>query len=337
MAYTDFGPPRRSRRRRNIVILIVLLIVVGIVALAVRYRTERRESIDYLSQAQEIATQHAGMAERIGTLLQGLAGEDRPTLLQRIETMTLEAGEARRTLARTPVTRPVAEASGLITVAVESWEEGIDALDDAIVSILDAEPEDRTGDEQLRSAFELFRLGDRAYDKALESISMLDPEIVPATFPTVSYTGQEYAALYDATVIADRLRRLGTLSEERDIAVSATTIPEPVSEGAGGVWSIPASETLALEVTVSNTGNVIAERISVVVTLQRVSSSEDVPARSQLVPSIEPGVSVPVLFEDLDAEPGAVYTITAMASFEDGVTDANDDNTWTLVFERNAE
>ena len=153
----------------------------------------------------------------------------------------------------------------------------------------------------------------------------------------MSYTGQEFAALYDAPVIAERLRRLGTLSEERDIAVSATTIPEPVSEGVGGVWAIPASETLALEVTVSNTGNVVAERISVVVTLQRVSSSEAVPARSQLVPSIEPGVSVPVLFEDLDAEPGAVYTITAMASFEDGVTDATDDNAWTLVFERNAE
>ena len=314
--------------------------------LAVRYRTERRESIDYLSAAEEVAATHSEMAGRLGTLLQGLGREDRPAVVQRLETLATEARRLRRELEALTVTRPIAEVSSRMTVAVEAWDEGIATLDDAIVAVLDAAPEDRSGDEELRAAFELLRLGDRAYADMLDSVARLDPEIVPAEFPDVSYTNGEFSALYDAPVIAicfaqseaqaERLRRLGGLSGLRDVAIVATTIPAPVSEGVGGIWTIPASDALSLEVTVSNTGNVTAEIVTVVVTIRRAASAEDIPPIGQAIPAIEPGASVSLLFENLDVEPGQVYTITATASFEDG-GDVTDDNTWSLTFERNGE
>jgi hypothetical protein len=187
MAFSDYSPPRRSRRRRNVAVIITLLIVVGVVALAVAYRTERRESIDYLATAEEVAIAHAEMAERLGSALQGLGGEDRPALLQRLETLAADANEARRTLGAAVVTRPVAEVSGLMTAAVHSWDDGIAALDDAIIAVLDAEQGDLSGEDELEAAFDLLRLGDRAYLSVLEEVSQLDPEIVPAPFPEVSY------------------------------------------------------------------------------------------------------------------------------------------------------
>ena len=337
MAYSDYAPPRRSRRRRNIAVIIFLLLIVGVLALAVRYRTERRESIDYLATAEEVAIAHAEMAERLGTALQGLGGEDRPALVLRLETLAADASEARRTLGDAVVTRPVAEVSGLMTVSVQSWDDGIAALDDAIIAVLDAENGDLSGEDELEDAFTLLQLGDRAYASAVAAVARLDPEIVPAPFPSVSYVEGEFAALYDATVISQRLRRLGSLSEVSDVALIGTTIPEPVSEGAGGVFAIPASDSFAVEVTVSNTGNVVVERVSVVVSLQRAASSEQIAPLGIVIPSIEPGASETLTFEDLDPEPGVVYTVTAVATLEEGVVDETEDNSWSLIFKRNTE
>ena len=336
MAYSDFARPRRSRRRRRVVVFIVLLVIVGVLALAVRYRTERRESIDYLSTAEEVALQHAELADQLGLLLQGLGQEDRPTVVLRLESLAADAKDTSSKLDELVVTRAVAETSGLMSVAVFSWTDGITQLDEAIVAILDAEVGDVSADEDLREAFEMLSLGDRAYEMAAVSVARLDPDIVSMEFPRVTYTAGEYAALYDASVIAERLRRLGGLSETRDVALSAVTIPEPVSEGVGGIWAIPFSEDLALEVVISNTGNVVVEKITVVVTLQQVGVNEEIVPLGQLIPSIEPGESERLLFEKLAAEPGTVYTIAAEATIEGG-GDATDDNSFSLVFERNAE
>ncbi len=175
--------------------------------------------------------------------------------------------------------------------------------------------------------------------RAVSAIGDVDPEMVPTTFPDVSYTDGSFGPLYNAEVVANRLRQQGALAELVDVALVGNTVPEPASysgEGDQKIWSIPASDSLSLEVTVSNTGNVVAENITVLVKMQRVGSSEVIDPVSQLIPSIATGESKIVVFDNLDAEPGAVYTLTATASVE-GVEDQTDDNTFSLVFERNAE
>ncbi len=336
MAYSDFAPPRRSRRRRNIVILIVLAIVVGVLVLAVRYRTERRESIDYLTVAEEIAIEHGEMSEQLGALFQGLGNEDRPALELRLETLATDARVSANLLGEQVVARPVSAAAGLMSVAVDAWADGIETLDRSIVAILDAEDDDLTADETLRDAFELIRLGDLAYDRFLAEVAALDPELVPAPLPEISYATGQYAPLYNHVFVAERLRLQGGLAELIDVALVANTVPEPVSEDAAGIWTIPASETLSLEVTVSNTGNVVVERVSVLVTLQKVGSSEAITPLGQLIPSIEPGKSENLVFENLEAVAGEVYSVTASATV-DGEGETTDDNVFNLVFERNAE
>lgn len=336
MAFSDFAPPRRSRRRRNLVIVVVAAIIIGILALAVRYRTERRESIDYLTVAEETASLHGDISDRLATLFQGIGQEDRPTLELRLNTMAADARDAATRLDEQDVARPVAEVAGLMSVASTAWADGLETMRDSIVAILDAEPGDESADETLQEAFELIRVGDRAYARALVAVTELDPELVAAPLPDVNYASGRYRVLYNHQVVANRLRLQGGLAELIDVALTATTVPKPVSENGGGIWTIPASESLALEVTVSNTGNVIAENVTILVTLQKVGSSDTFTPLGQLIPSIEPGKSEVRLFENLDAAPGEVYSVTANATV-DGNRDLTDDNTFNLVFERNAE
>jgi len=337
MAYSDFPVPKRSRRRRNGIIFIVLAVIIGLLALAVRYRTERRESIDYLNAAEDLAVQNQDMSARLAAVFQGLGTEERPAMVQRLKTLAERTAEARKTLNALPVTRPVAEASGLMTVAINAWDDAMQMMDDAIIQVLDANPGDTSGDEQLAAAFEQLRLGDLAYAGFLDAVARLDPDLVPMDFPTVAYVDDVNDALYDAPAIAGRLRQIRTLSEDRDVSIIAATIPAPVSEQAGGIWVVPESDSFALEVTVSNTGNVVAEKITVTVSLQRAASSEDPAVFSQLIAALDPQESGSRLFEDLVVEPGVVYKLTAVASFEEGINDATKDNEWSLVFERNSQ
>ena len=313
MAFSDFAPPRRSRRRRNLVIVIVAAIIIGILVLAVRYRTERRESIDYLTVAEEAALVHGDISEQLAALLQGLGQEDRPALELRLETIVEDAREAASRLDEQIVARPVAEVAGFMSVAASSWADGLETMRDSIIAILDADPDDESADEVLQQAFEFIRVGDRAYAGALTAVAELDPELVGAPLPEVTYASGRYRVLYDHEVVAERLRLQGALAELVDVAMTAKTIPAPVSEGTGGIWTIPASDSLALEVTVSNTGNVIVENVTILVTLQKVASSDTFTPLGQLIPSIEPGKSEIRLFENLEALPGEVYSVTAQS------------------------
>ncbi len=162
MAYSDFGP-RRSKRRRNVVILITLLVIVGVLVLAVRYRTERREAIDYLNVADEVSRTHAELADQLGQLLQGLGGETRPAMEQRLETLADTARDLADQLDEQIVPRPVAQVSGLMAVAADSWADGIAGTKEAIIAILDAEENDVSADTTLQQAFDLIRVGDTAY------------------------------------------------------------------------------------------------------------------------------------------------------------------------------
>jgi len=336
MAFSDFAPPRRSRRRRNLVIVAFVAIIIGILVLAVRYRTERRESIDYLTVAEETASLHGDISDQLATLFQGIGQEDRPALELRLNTITADAREAATRLDEQAVARPVAEVAGLMSVAATSWADGLETMRDSMIAILDADPGDESADEALQEAFELIRVGDRAYSRAMAAVAELDAEIGASPLPDVTYASGRYRVLYNHEVVADRLRLQGALAELIDVALTANTVPAPVSENAGGIWTIPASESLALEVTVSNTGNVIAENVTILVTLQKVGSSDTFTPLGQLIPSIEPGKSEVRLFENLEVSPGEVYSITASATV-DGSGDLTDDNTFNLVFERNAE
>ncbi|MBT8213547.1 MAG: hypothetical protein KJN71_10420, partial [Acidimicrobiia bacterium] len=131
------APSRERRRRRRIWLLLGLAVVVGVVALAVRFRTETRDTASYLTLAKEIADDEAQLAESLDVLLEDLATLDRPDLMRRIELLSSTASELRGSLDDVVITGTVAETHGFLVVASTSWRDALAGLDDGVVAVLE--------------------------------------------------------------------------------------------------------------------------------------------------------------------------------------------------------
>jgi hypothetical protein len=334
MAYPPFADDRRSRRRRIILTLVAVGMVLTVVALAVRYRTERRESVDYLALADEVAGEHADIAAALDDLFATLSEMDRPTVLQRVTMLSDEAVELKHEVEDAAVPRAVAAVHGTLLVAVSAWSDALDDLGDAMVSVLDAAPDDPVGEDALDAVFDDLRLGDEAYALFLDAIDRLDPELVTVEFPPVAYApgGDE---VLNGQAFSEHIRRLRLLSEDRDVAVSLKVDPEPASE-TGGVSVVPASGDFVVTAVVSNPGNVSIEQISVKFTLSETSSSAEPYVENRAFPALSAGESTSAVFSEVPIEAGTVYELKVEVSLAE--PDVNtDNNSARLVFQRNPE
>jgi len=335
MAYSPFADDRRSRRRRNLILFGAVAILVAIVALAVRYRTEERETVDYLDLAEEVAGEHETLSATLSDLFASLDQLDRPTVLQRLTTLSEDAAGLEKRIDEAVVPRPVAGAHGSLLVAVSAWSDGLDAFDEAIVQVLDAPDGDSSGEVVLDDVFDLLRLGDRAYADFREAVDRLEADLVTIELPAIAYAGTLEAPIYDAVSLSEELRRLRLLSEDRDVAVSLKVDPEPASVS-GGVAVVPFSEDFVVTAVISNDGNVSIEQISVVMTLSRTSSSEEPFVESRAFPALSPGESTSLEFSDLRVEEGAIYSLVVEVSLAE--PDVNvDNNSVSLMFQRNTQ
>ena len=331
MAYPPPAASRRPRRRATAVFLLLLAVTLGVVALAVRFRTERRDAIDYLAVAKEIADDEIAMASSLSDLLKSLDDLDRPDILNRLAALEVEAGDLLQMLEETTVTAAVGEVNGFFVVALTSWNSAVAGLDDAIVEILDGEGDGRLGDSMLAGAFADLRVGDRAYSRFREAVRLLDAELRAPEYPEFSYVDREVEVLYDATVISDRLRATLRFVENRDISVRATTDPEPLGS-ANGVPVVPDSETFIVQVVITNEGNVAAESIMVSASVVPFAgtTSDD---RSEMVDLLTPGEATTVVFAGFVLASGEGYRLRVEATVADD--DVPDNNVWELDFIRN--
>lgn len=332
MAYPPFAASRRPRRRAAFAIVVLIGVVVMIVLLAVRFRTERKDSVDYLAAAKEVSDEHAALAGSLAELFTDLGELERPDILDRLADLSDESAATRVLLANETVTAAVGEANGFFLVALTSWDRALDSLDDAIVEVIDGDPEVRTGDALLAAAFDDLRVGDRAYQLFRDTVRRLDPDLVAWTFADFGYAAGDRDTLYDSAVVAGHLRTTLRFVENRDVSIRATTDPEPLGAD-GGVRIVPDSESFAVQAVVTNEGNVAAELITV--TLQLTAAGSSTPEqRSEIVAILEPGEATTVQFADLPLEPGLAYELQVGAVVEDD--DAPGNNTWSLIFVRNA-
>jgi hypothetical protein len=330
MAYPPLSSSRRPRRRATIAILIIVGLVIGIIALAVRYRTERRDSVDYFALAKEIADDQVLIASGLADLFTTLGDLERPDILDRVSGLGAESEAMRKLLDSATVTAAVGRANGYLTVATASWDEALNALDEAIIEILDGEGDGRRGEVMLGSAFDDLRVGDRAYQLFRESLDDLEPDLVTRDYPDFGYVSGDREILYDAAVIANHLRTTLRFEENRDISVRATTEPEPLGSE-NGVHVVPDSDSFSVQVVVTNEGNVTAELITVALRLSSIGAGSE--ERSEIVAVLEPGEATTVLFADFVLVPGVVYELQLDAMIPDD--DVPDNNVWELTFIRN--
>ncbi len=335
MAYPPFADDRRSRRRRNIVVLVAIALLVAVVALAVRYRTERRESVDYLALADEVAIEHADLSASLGDLFSSLSELDRPTMLQRLTMLSERATALERRVEEAAVPRAVAAAHGSLLLAVSAWGDALGALEEAIVQVLDVPADDPSGQALLDDVFDNLRLGDHAYALFLEALDRLDPELVTTEFPIVAYAAGPNEDVLNGPTFSEQLRKLRLLSPDRDVAVSLKVVPEPASE-AGGVSVVSASGDFVVTAVISNPGNVAIEQVSVSLTLSVSSSSAEPYVENRAFPALSAGESTSAVFSDLAVEPGTIYELVVEVSLAEPDVDTNN-NIARLVFQRNPE
>jgi hypothetical protein len=161
----------------------------------------------------------------------------------------------------------------------------------------------------------------------------MDPDAVTLEYPVFGYVAPPRDEMYDAVTVAGRMRVILKLEVNHDVAITATTDPEPLGEN-NGFPVVPDSDTFVVHAVVTNTGNLAEESILVQLFLDPRSPEEETVEIQTLVPFLEPGEAKTVAFEDLPVIAGSLYEmrISATIDDEDGNTD---DNVWELVFYRN--
>lgn len=338
MSYGSLAPTRSvydvRRRRRRLFLLVVVAVLIGLLALAVRYRTEERRTTEYLGLAVQIADNEAGLAESMRQMLSDLGGLERQDLLNQIDSLGAQVSTDLQQLSAQDVTATVTELHGFLTVALTAWQEAITSMDDAVLLILDAEDDDPAGEAALAAVFESLRVGDIAYEGFLEARDALDASLVEEPIPTVNYVAVGTESLFDNEIIASRLRATLRLGGRHDISVTARTDPAPLGVQ-NGRPVVPASETFAVLAVVTNEGNLMEEGISVTMALEPSSGNSEPVTREQLILSLEAGQATTIEFGDLTLEPGELYDLQITASITNDADPLN--NVFELVFFRNLE
>ncbi|MBT8197090.1 MAG: hypothetical protein KJP12_02005 [Acidimicrobiia bacterium] len=313
--------------------LIGIAIVVGVIALAVRFRTETRDTAAYLTLAKEIADDEAQLSQSLASLLEDLATLDRPELMRRIELLSSSADELRGSLDDVVVTGTIAEVHGFLIVASTSWRDALAGLDDGVVAVLES-PDGTDGEVVLREVFELLEVGDRAYDGFEDAIGRLDPDLVTQTYPEVVFVGPGQSNTHSAEAVTRRLTASSGLADRYDVSVTATLDPAPVGDR-NGVPVVPFGTTFVVNVVVANVGNLDAAEMGLDVSLLEVGGDEVVQSRSELLTDLGAGGATTVVVDDFTVDPGKLYEVTARVTLAEDTDPDND--VWSVLFLRNEE
>jgi hypothetical protein len=328
MTTSSLARLRSQRRRRRLAIVLSILVVLGAVALGVRYRTEQRRTTEYLALADEVARGQVAVAEALRGMFAGLRDLDRADVLDLTARMRSDAEALDDRVAAAEVTPDAAVIHGYLGTATSSWRDGLAALDETVHQAVDAE-EALNLTDMVRGAAVALAVGDAAYARFLEELPALEGDFDPPAFPEVAFvTGVPT----DVELLIERLVAAQDLDERRDVAVTVNTVPEPTGS-VGSALVMPFAEALDVTAVVTNSGNVVAEEITVEL---RLEGEEVEPFTEQrIIPSLAPGAAETIEVPDIPLQSDTLYTLTVAASIEND--QAPDDNLWEVVFATNAQ
>lgn len=313
---------------------LVVVLAVALIALAVRYRTEERRALDYMSVATDIAQSQAESADSLTQMLIDLGALERQDIISRIESLGEQVSSDAKLLEDQLVPASVAEANGYLAVALGAWRDSLTSLDETVLLILDTEEDESEGNAALKSVFDTLRVGDRAYLGFLEARARIEGEAAAGTIAAVAYVPQDKENLFDGEIIARRLRATLRFGERHDISVTARTVPDPLGTR-NDRPVVPTSDTFAVLAVVTNQGNLPEDGIAVTLVLSAGPSPDDRVTREQLVLSLAAGEATTVEFSDLTLIPGALYDLRITASIAEDADPLN--NVFQLAFYRNQD
>lgn len=299
---------RRRRRRRTLWIVAVASLVMLLVLLAVQFVEDRTKTADYLDVARGTASTFEALSIRADTVVSGLEEADRPALLTVLTETSTEAAAAENALLEAEVPSDLASAAAFLTTAVAAWRDGISQLETGIDMLLE-DPTSVPGSAALTSSFLDFRVGDRAYARFTVLVAESAGD---RPFPDFGFVTPERELRYDAALVVRRLAALESLAPGHDIAIADVRFdPAPTGDREGRAV-IPFSSTLNVEVSIVNRGNEPESDIPVRMRLVGLAG-DIIDEEVQVIPTLEPGAAVNLLFADLPVQPGEFYEIVLFA------------------------
>ncbi len=326
-------PIRRQRRRRTaVLVLVAIAAILGIVFAVTFAQSESEVRREYLDVAIGVADGERSAAERFADMVIRLDELSRPAVVNLMEEVEAEVVDLSRTLesASAPQGR-LERAHTAFAIATQKWKDGIIASRRGIETLSES-PLDPDGLASLEQGLIALRVGDAAYGDFLALVLDEDVSDAGREFPPVAYIPSESELLFEATDIARRIFLTPGLGVLRDLAVSDIKLePRPIGDREG-VPVVPLSESLDVEVTVSNRGTVA--EAAVLVRIDLVSADGEQATFDRTIAEIEPGSLSSLRFEDLPALPGTLYELVATVTGDD---DDPSNNSELLVFIRNDE
>jgi len=314
-------------------IVVSLVSIVAVVAFLVSRQTEQRGAVEFFAAADESSDLHTNASTELESALASIGLSDRQDLTRRLQSVTDTAAEADGLL-DTDVPSSVGASYGTMATASASWTEGASDVNATIVAIMDGVLVEGA-QRQLQTALDQLRVGDAAYTLFLDSLSAAPDDIDAPAFGSVRYINPDAQdpLLYDAQTLVLRITSSYVLSPHRDVAVSGTTIPEPVGES-GGIPVVPFSETIDIQAVISNVGN--EDEPSTAVSLEVFDiDTGAVVTDSQTVTDLAAESSTTVVFSNVDIAPGGLYQVKVTATIDEDIDPDNDG--WEMTFIWRAE
>jgi hypothetical protein len=332
MAYRAYRSDRRFRRRRWLLIVVSLVSIVAVVAFLVSRQTEQRGTVEFFAAADESSDLHTNASAELESALASIGLVDRQDLTRRLQSVADTAAEADGLLG-TDVPSSIGASYGTMTTASASWTEGASDVSATIVAIMDGVLVEGA-QKQLQTALDQLRVGDAAYTLFLGSLSEVPDDNDVLDFVSIRYINPDaQPLLYDAQTLVLRITSSYVLSPHRDVAVSGTTIPEPVGES-GGIPVVPFSATIDVQAVISNVGNEDEPSIAVSLEVFDIDTGAVV-TDSQTVTDLAAESSTTVVFSNVDIAPGGLYQVKVTTTIDEDIDPDNDG--WEMTFIWRAE
>jgi hypothetical protein len=289
-------------------ILVAFAAILAVIASAAGEET--RAELEYLTRMRAQAAELSRDGDTLRAVISRLHRIDRDEFVTAIDGIREDIETGLDYVEQAPPTEDLLPVRALYRTALNSWEKGIVGYASAVLTAAD-DPESVTVIDVMADALAELRAGDNiyvdlqalygAFEGGSQPVSALPPVVLmPAQGPIVNLS---QAYIDSARNPNNGLPLRPGLSVSQVISNPEWQV-DPDDEAV-----VPATESIDFSVVVTNTGNVISEPESVVLSL--VGGPEELRRDAEIGP-LRPGAQVTVTFQDLPVEPDTIYQVAAV-------------------------